>query len=360
MSLERRRQGERIQQGIESIDSSVIDHYKPKYIGMGGEQVVFEVPKNPSVVVKVHKRLIEEYLQFVNLQGIELGEITDDAEDKLEDVLENFRELRKGVEEYFPGHTLKQKEYIGKVPINQEIINEIIDDSHKDISSKKVGDVYTVLRIQERLPEYALDEDAKSFCGKYVEMGMKDIDRETYERHFHEFIADQESDVFDQELFLSMVPRDTKDILLQSRDQEELENVLKDFVIRAIRMANETGHIIDLAGERNVIFYMNEEGNWAYIMPDAVYPSMSRLSLIKLAQEWVKNRWNANGSSLNALMNTLLFTRTLNGAARFLGLPDRVNAFDDEYPDPNQLYNDFSGVRDSGPDAETRKEPINS
>ena len=176
---------------------------------------------------------------------------------------------------------------------------------------------------------------------------------------YKELVLNEETSDYDGSLFFETIPESTRNILERSKDDKDLEQALKDFTIRAVKMANETGHILDIAGEGNVRFFMNEQGDWDYLMPDAVYPStktlgpIDRIKSIKLPI--------SNNSEMNALLNVMLFTRTINGVARFLGLADRVHSLKGDDPTISELYKTmyerYSTHASTG--QETRVEPIN-
>jgi hypothetical protein len=100
--------------------------------------------------------------------------------------------------------------------------------------------------------------------------------------------------------------------------------VVEDFVKKAIGFTSETGAILDIAGDKNIVFgEVNEE--WRYELPDAL--SMHTEPVAERAGEAIHaltQEQTLEGQEWLFLLKGTHYTRIINALAIQIGIPDRL------------------------------------
>ena len=237
-------------------DHELIEHYQPRFLGMGGDHLVYEVGGHPDVVIKASTYYIKDIL---------LGEKTKDLV-ATEILIKNdqIRELRA-----FWGkkHTVPERRYLMRVPISKDLLDEIFkNDWLRRVPPngyESLKEVWTSVIVQEKVPEINNPEHKSFSFGGFVEDELENIDQVQYEKLNHTFIT-HETVLNEEDLNLFFNLQDSpkthhlKDLIKQAESDNELKEMLKKFVLQAIDFAIKTGNILALAGENNVIFYKKD------------------------------------------------------------------------------------------------------
>lgn len=331
--------GERINAAMGKIDSPVIEHYNPKYLSGGGEHLVFEIPGRDKVVAKINHMLLGAQLEFVARRGI--GPTYDSY---LQGLVEQKAKVRMRLNNYFPGHLLSERDTVGTIPVSQDLIAEVFPDSAESINSAiktELTDIKTIIRIQEKLPPEAIDtKTARSFNFRRLEF-VRNISATDYEE-LSEYLIGPKPDVSDEEmrkLFIDIAGPEIRGLYELAIQHEDIEKAIEDFLTRAAKYTNETGNILDLSGRNNVIFF-DDDGQPTYLMPDVVYPSSDTANnSMEVFQVDLSRLRGQYSKPSTLLIDTLNYTRTINGLCELLGLPDRISILSKEAIDWQTIIN---------------------
>ncbi|PIX61903.1 hypothetical protein CO057_02130 [Candidatus Uhrbacteria bacterium CG_4_9_14_0_2_um_filter_41_50] len=286
-------------------------HPLTKLIAAGGERIVLNSVarggRERDIVVKVPYHLLKRSVTHTE------SEI--DWALYLEKIARESRERLEILKSYFGSHVAKEKLLVGEVPISQEVANEIFQTARGASAAVTVGHIYpkSVISVQERIPAEVLS-DSDDFGYNYIE---KRFDKDAY-RRANQMLLD-ESIPFDQDFFASTIKRNTKELLEVALIDEELRNLLSEFVRTAINFTNQTQELLDLAGKHNAVFW-KEDKNWNYKLFDVMAGSQSSKFLGEL-DAFVES----DGVAELDAMNAINYARTMHGMARALGIKERLS-----------------------------------
>jgi hypothetical protein len=125
--------------------------------------------------------------------------------------------------------------------------------------------------------------------------------------------------------FLHVQSNDMLDALVErAKEDPALAESLKEVVERAITYTRETGEILDIIGQDNILF-AQIDGKWTYRIIDGLYPRNPKM--IDDAQAAILKLSRGAGVDeveQNILMNTFNYIRTINGLAEQLHIKDRI------------------------------------
>lgn len=321
------------EKGKHNYDSLPEDHdlvlrYRPSYLNRGGEHLVYTVEEHPNIVIKASTYKIKD--SVINVTSYDLGK--DDQALKLEAMQNYFDEIKRKNEEvgrlrkfFGKDHTLRERRYLMKVPVTYELLREIFSEDYfkrtLPESAKDITDVWTHVIVQE-YTKTSEDPDKLSLTyGFFIEDQNPNL--QEYQKLTSSSFRLNKND-FDETLFLKLQDRSkNKSIskLIQlSNSDEGLKEQLTSFVITAIRYTEETGQILALAGEDNVLFY-KEDNKWNYLLLDALPNSPEPIFHIMLSLEQkLSNSIELSDDEKEFLKRGINFVRIINGLALSLGL----------------------------------------
>jgi len=188
------------------------------------------------------------------------------------------------VKKFFPKKTLlNSRAKIQTLNVGPKIAAEILEDlGHEDASSGQTHEVEAIVRYQELLLEEVElgKEGVSSFGMRYIE--RMNIPFAEYERLNQQTLLDVET--IDTKLFFKSLHGQTAELLMEAREDKELEKVLKDLVERIIDFTNTSGEMLDIAGQGNIRVYKDPEGKWGYLLMD-VYAGVDWKNAVEAAQE---------------------------------------------------------------------------
>lgn len=259
---------------LKTITNPVINHYQPEFLGQGGHNLVYAVSKHPTVV-KIDGDQTLLFTKF-NLEGYPLS-----PEEKLA-LLANYHDrYSKLVTAFGREHFPNQRKIITNIPMSKELLqdlgerfpnNQLTPAELEDFSGETTS---SLLTIQSLVPELALPTTISLTASrpktpetltqdKYV-VALRNL---TTLGELFDNKGVTNSPILDfRAVYPSLWP------LLQTAygsEAEAFEPVLTDFLGKAINYTVTTGEVLDIASPGNVIFYKNREGDWTYLLPDAL------------------------------------------------------------------------------------------
>lgn len=309
--------------------------YRPRFLARGGDHLVYEVEGHPETVIKASTFKIKDILIENAERGLPLDSITEETRELIEkEVAEKNAQIRMYREYFGIEHTLPERRLLMRVPISQKIIEEIFKDDWKDRSMPKgvgeVSEVWSAVVIQEKAPQISDPNHRGLYFGGFVEEREVQPDPSEYEQLNAVFLGRGSITQADLELFFRTQDNpDTHalaDLISSTSADANLRTTVEDFVRRSVSFAKETGHIMALAGEDNVILYPTAEGGWNYLLVDAI--PLYNDPILTSAME-ARELHNAGGQLSSKdkayITRALNFVRTINGLAAALQMEERLS-----------------------------------
>lgn len=314
---------------VSDIEHRRIEKYNPQFLGFGGVQLVYSLPSQPDIVVKVDA---QELLSSISVGDTSYAESTwrQKSVEQLNQEYQFFRTI------FGNNHVLKQSAHILKVPVNKRILEEIIKEySYNTEVDKKIkafegNEIWSLVTFQQKTNELQNPKRlsltggtserspirASNFEEKYTEITRKTIFDKTNSDNIN---SDD----------LAIVHRNLAKILESAATSPKLGTSLKDFVQKAIQFTTKSGDILDLAGKDNVIFTPVGGGSWNYLLCDAMYPKRGH-EMIKEAKEialfiFKDPSYKPAKVEKQILRATLNYVRVINSFASIFGIEDRVD-----------------------------------
>ncbi|HBU27512.1 TPA: hypothetical protein DEB00_00155 [Candidatus Uhrbacteria bacterium] len=317
--------GDVLDQEIEGMpEQEMISKYKPTFLGMGGEQIVFGIEGHPNVVAKVRKHTLGEVVNYNRTEGISDEELHPAARAYLEKQLRREQGAQKLLKTHFPGHTLLERQYIQQVPVTRQMMEAIKDRwSTYDELADGVHHLWTTVRIQEKLPPEAMpNQEAISLSFQYVEQHFDDDEVDAYD-NLNTVLLDG-APLEDPGLLEEVLPH----ALLDAMDQHpELKHLVSEFAEHAITYTQATGEMLDLAGSWNVTVF-EKDGTWDYVMPDAIYPARDSYTRGVFGIDALLHGKTIEAGKENTVLNTISYARFVNALAMVSGSSARLKIFD--------------------------------
>lgn len=317
-------------------DHEMIQQYKPRFLSRGGEHIVYLVDGHPSLVIKASTYKIKDSVLYITNNKLDYNDplLETKARDEYSEEIRCKNDEIRSLRTFFGAeHILKERRYLMKVPVTPTLLKEIFSkDYYKrplPEAAKEIKEVWTHVVVQE-FSEAPKEESRMSMTyGFFVE--DSNIDIQKY-KEVTDSVMGSTLSVFNKEDFLGLQDhsknKSLSKIIELAEDDLSLKNLLKSFVSATIKYAENTGQILALAGEDNVLFYKDGEV-WNYVLVDALPNSHDPIfNITKEIGQKITDRITLTAEECEYLKRGLNFVRTINGVAIILGLPDRLSVPD--------------------------------
>lgn len=340
-----------------------VTKYEPKFLAKGGDHLVYEVVGHPNSVIKASTFTMRDILTHNAESSAPLDSLPEEMEDwvgrksspEMETAAKNaqIQELRKS---FGNEHTLAEKRFLMKVPVTEELLDQIFAE---DIYMKRavpagaenLKEVWTSVVVQERSDEIGnthLHSMSLNF-GSFVESRKGELKADTKKllELNQELILQPTTASKDLFLELQDSPQTQSihKILKRTVNDFELKETVSDFVKKTILYTDQTGNILALAGQNNVILF-KKENRWSYLLVDAIPVhnepmfafTKDLLHKIALGEDvWKDKKEKEIVYEKELIMKTFNFIRTINGLAIALDIPERIELLSSEDKDKIDL-----------------------
>lgn len=314
-------------------EHEVVIKYNPRFLARGGDHLVYEAEGHPDTVIKASTFKIKDILVGNTERGLPLDSLSEETRGLLEkEVTEKNAQIRMYREHFGTEHTLPERRLLMRVPISQEIIQEIFKNGWKDRpvpeGISEINEAWSVVVIQEKAPQISDPKHRGLYFGGFIEEREVQPSQSDYEQLNAAFLGKETITQEDLELFFRTQDNpDTHalaDLLSSAAADSSLGAAAEDFVRKSVSFAKSTGHILALAGEDNVILYPKDDG-WDYLLVDAI-PLYNDpiLTSAKEAQERERAGEQLSNQDKAYVTRALNFVRTMNGLAAALGMEERL------------------------------------
>lgn len=298
-----------------------------RLLGKGGENLVYDIPDDPSKVGRVAiEPLIDQLAQAGGQQGAAARET---LQAKLAAENATYDELCR----YFGNeHVPQTTRSLYLVPTSREFLEAIHKTKGRVVPDaiQTPTNMLTIVAAQEKVSEINDDESLDVRGGLAEARDPKVMNTDTYKQAYLDatqaLVCDPESASFDLDQFLVIHPA-LRETVEQAREDPQLAASLTDFVQKAMRYSKETGKSLDLNGAKNILFFKNPGMVWGYKLVDATSPyaevalSRSRELMEKVvAKEPIEDHIDRH-----LLRSAVNYQRTLNGLSKQLGIGDHLD-----------------------------------
>ncbi len=308
----------RVNQEIKKIEDNVlVEKYKPSFLGMGGEQMVFALEDHPDSVLKVNMQALHRVLEL----GFIDKDLSEEAKGKVSNFIKKDKERSNLLKQHFGKSYLPERAALVGLPLTKALVAEAFMD-HSHLVQKfpeGVHDVSSVVRIQKKAPEEINSTGAETISFRYIERDR--LSEDEYELLCKMLIGESVS--FEKDQFEKTLSLEGISLVKKIKEDEEFKTIVKDFVEKSITYTEETGEVLDLAGGDNVVFY-ERGGDAAYTLIDAKYPREGMVELSKGFYEELKQGGELKYWNLLVLANFFNYVRTINGLAILSGSDKRL------------------------------------
>lgn len=305
---------------IETDTQEIFEKNEFQYLGAGAENIVFEVEGYPNEVAKVHAKTLGELIDINVSRDLAPDEATSEQWNHLKKYVREARARHKELKEYFGDAVLDEQILRRQIPVTRELLEAAErEDTAKKLEPGKTYKLWTAVRMQERLPEAALDDkDSYSFNTNYLERRLSLSDEE---------YAALNADLLDgagllAEEYLKDYPELAK-ILERMKNEPEIAEAIQEFVKNAIKYTTETGEIIDVAGKSNLRLYKDDE-KWKIVLADPMLGQKQTWASATMALGGLANDYAIQPNKLGPALNSLNYARLLNSMAVVTGISDRL------------------------------------
>src|SRR3989344_672074 len=306
----------------DKLNHELVHKFRPKFLAVGGEHAVYEFPEHPGLIAKV------DYVSFrYTIDWNIAHNLPADAwSEELKEEQDKWNAGRSGylreVKEYFGAeHVLPQKWFTIKVPLPDGLLPLIYErNNQKPPANPK--EAWATVSIQRRA-ESLSDPESEPFVARANSSQINPENMQNFKDVTNHLIFKFQDAGIAKETFLKTQFHHITSLVAHADSNPDLQRVLIDFIKRAITYSKQTGHILDLAGLDNVVFYRQGDG-WSYQLVDAIYPGAYKVSETREYIAAIADGTFAVAMAPN-LINTLDYARTLNGLAELYGIEDRLD-----------------------------------
>lgn len=306
--------------GLSNLDHKLILKYKPQFLAVGGEHVVYNIPEHPNIVLKVSILSVKINIDWNANHGRPIDFLSSEIETRYQEYLKNQNERYLQMKKYFgSNHVLGQKKFMIRVPITENILNTLYDGNPPIIGNE----VWGIVTVQKKA-EGISDPSRHTLIAGYSE--REDIQPEVYNEVTDNLVLGRNlGQRISKEQLIEVHPNPPLKFLLDGAENDEnLKESLKDFVEKCIWYTEETDEILDLAGSDNVIF-TKKDNKWTYRLVDALYPLGKSVKKAKSALLKISVGNELTKEDKIYLLNTVNYVRLINGLADLLGIHKRIN-----------------------------------
>lgn len=308
---------------VSDIEHDLVTQYKPKYVGRGGEQIVYAAADHPDSVIKVSSMMLKQIVDSNRQGGLPADSLTDTAKRSAEDIIKTDNERFQKLLHYFgKERTLNQKKYLLRVPVNQSILDALYKGDIANVPN--ITEAWSIATVQQRAKELEDSHFSLLSSGSHMSSESGDPERDdAYRKTLEALLKPTEGNaVFDKESFLSLYPH-LVPVLDSASTSEDFRNVLTDLVTRSVSYSKGTGEILDIFGKDNLVFH-TKNGRWNYRLLDVLTANGGDTTTVI---EDTKSAFTklATGSVLDIrdqsfLLDGIRYAGCINGLATYLGL----------------------------------------
>ncbi len=244
-------------------DKSLPD-FEPVLKAQGGEHLVFyfEDPNHPDIIAKINYYYSRPLLRAADKTPAEQQEARADVNRVITQQTQNMRVIRK----YFGQKSIPASQsMVREMPVNLQTI-ALLDPKFPVTNGQLPESVPVMLTVQKKINLPPGDKTI-SLTGYYPERSLDSHDPRFEDKYLagHETLTDGPLSQMpaDSQIkyILDMYP-DLKPVAKKAETDPQFKNRLKDFAETLIKLADETGITLDVAGPNNSVMIQDKNNKW--------------------------------------------------------------------------------------------------
>ena len=315
--------------GFADAEHALSEKYMPHFLAEGGENIVYEVPGHPDIVLKGSKKVLYDILSDPKGETHALNE----AKNRID----RERMLQGKLREHFGAeHLLRQKQFLMKVPVTREILahaeRNYLPFYRRTIPQNK-REAWTYVTIQKKQelkkgsyenPKAENINPQKLARNSITELSSTSPSffnpraREDFEEVSENLLRGERAQHISGADFSELVgSRPLNRLLHRMKGDDGLREAVKNFVENCVHFAEDTGEIIDFVGEDNIVFF-KKDGRWTYKLLDPLFPFYDHV-LEDARKIFVETKGEGihemDTDKSNKLTQVFVFVRMVNGLA---------------------------------------------
>jgi len=315
--------------GFADVERALSEKYMPHFLAEGGENIVYEIPGHPDIVLKGSKKVLYDILSDPKGETHALNE----AKNRID----RERMLQGKLREHFGAeHLLRQKQFLMKVPVTREILahteQNYLRFFHRTIpQNRREAWTYVTIQKKQELKKGSY-ENPKAENINPQELGRNSITelssmdasffdprvRKDFEEVSEGLLRGERAQRISEADFSKLIgSRPLNRLLHRMRGDEGLREAVKSFVENCVHFAEDTGEIIDFVGKDNIVF-LKEDDRWTYKLLDPLFPFYdhvledARKIFVETKGEGIHDM---DTDKSNKLTQAFVFVRLINGLA---------------------------------------------
>jgi len=315
--------------GFADVERALSEKYMPHFLAEGGENIVYEIPGHPDIVLKGSKKVLYDILSDPKGETHALNE----AKNRID----RERMLQGKLREHFGAeHLLRQKQFLMKVPVTREILahteQNYLRFFHRTIpQNRREAWTYVTIQKKQELKKGSY-ENPKAENINPQELGRNSITelssmdasffdprvRKDFEEVSEGLLRGERAQRISEADFSKLIgSRPLNRLLHRMRGDEGLREAVKSFVENCVHFAEDTGEIIDFVGKDNIVF-LKEDDSWTYKLLDPLFPFYdhvledARKIFVETKGEGIHDM---DTDKSNKLTQAFVFVRLINGLA---------------------------------------------
>lgn len=309
--------------------------FEPVLKAQGGEHLVFyfEDPKHPDVIAKINYYFSRTLLRAANKSPEEQKIMREGVDLTIKQQTKEMRVIR----DYFGQQSIPASQsMVRELPVNLQTI-AILDPKYPVENNQIPKSIPVMITVQKKINLPPGDKTI-SLTGYYPERGLNDTDPLTEETYLagHETLTGgplSQMPVDSQIKYILKMYPDLKPVAHKAATDPNFKNKLKKTAETLIKLTNETGITLDLAGTNNIVLIQDEKKDWQIRLLDPLTFDGTNLDSLRKVIDLFANQLDSLTSTTSSIdkkiaskaFNALNTVRVINALAAISESNERLD-----------------------------------
>lgn len=287
------------------IESAPLKKYGLKFMGIGAENICFEVEGSSRKLIKVNLHTLRlKVLQLLN--DPRLKDISISSLEQEENIVE-YQEQEKNIKDVFgEEHVLNRGVFRKKIPLNKELILNILTKEERSLADKLNQD--NEYEIEMLVHTQLIAQELKNKRLHHTEDFATDLITST------NFKSSKNID----EALEKIRGIVNSEFIIEKVNNFKYGSVIEEITKKIIKYVKKTGLMLDIFGPNNITMFTEMDGKVNFHLTDVILPGP------------LKN-WNKNikdDKNFELLRHTYTFYYSLSNLAERIGIEEKLELQD--------------------------------
>ena len=249
-----------------------------KFLGVGAEKMVFEIPGSKDKIIKINKDFLKGKIYDLLKGEFDNSNENEKLDKKQKEIIAEKKLVEKDIVNVFgPEHVLRNGVFKVKIPITKDIIIKLLEFENEHVKSiinplletiddHRVYEIKTIAETQTMAEEL---KDKEKFKTKTPRIYLITHDNFRNAKDIPEALS-LIRELFDKESLsgFDQVFNDKKSI-----------EIVKEIIEKIIEYTKKTGLILDVFGQNNITIFTKEDGSLGYHLLDVIVPFSQEINI---------------------------------------------------------------------------------